>query len=58
MSATISVFVNGSPTKQFNPTRALRQDDPIPPFLFLIVAQGLSGMVKQAVRNNVILRWK
>jgi len=40
-------LVNGSTTKEFNPTRGLRQGDPITPFLFLIVAQSLFGMVNQ-----------
>ena len=53
MSASISVLVNGSPTKEFNPSRGLRQGDPITPFLFLIVSQGLSGMVNQAARTQL-----
>ena len=53
-SATVSVLVNGSPTKEFKPTRGLRQGDPMAPFLFLIVAQGLSGLVKQATRKNLL----
>jgi len=52
-SAMILVLVNGSSTKQFNPTRGLRQRNSIAPFLFLIVAQGLSGMVNQVVRENL-----
>jgi len=53
MSASISVLVNGSPMKEFNPLRELRQGDPIAPFLFLIVSQGLSGMVNQAARTQL-----
>jgi len=52
-SATISVLVKGSPTKEFKPSRGLRQGDSIAPFLFLIVAQGLAGLVKQATRKNL-----
>ena len=53
-SATVSVLVNGSPTKEFKPSRGLRQGDPMAPFLFLIVAQGLAGLVKEATRKNLL----
>jgi len=53
-SATVSVLVNGSPTKEFKPTRGLRQGDLMTPFLFLIVAQGLAGLVNQATRKNLL----
>jgi len=53
-SATVSVLVNGSPTKEFKPTRGLRQGDPMAPFLFLIVAQGLARLVNQATRKNFL----
>ena len=53
-SATVSILVNGSPTKEFKPTRGLRQGDPMASFLFLIVAQGLSGLVKQATRKKLL----
>jgi len=49
--ATISVLVNDNPTKEFKPSRGLRQGDPIAPFLFLIMTQGLSGLVNQATRK-------
>jgi len=49
-SATISVLVNGSPTEEFKPKRGLRQGDPLAPFLFLIVAEGLAGLVREAKR--------
>jgi len=53
-SATVSVLVNGSPTEEFKPTRGLRQGDPMPPFLFLVVAEGLAGLVRQALRANLL----
>jgi len=52
-SATISILVNGSSTKEFKPSKGLRQGDPMAPFLLLIVAQGLAGLVKQATRKNL-----
>jgi len=35
-------------------TRGLRQGDPMTPFLFLIVAQGLARLVNQATRKNLL----
>jgi len=32
----------------------LRQGDPIAPFLFIVVAKGLTGLVRQALRTNML----
>ena len=53
-SATVSVLVNGSPTKEFKPKRGLRQGDPLAPFLFLIMAEGLASLVREAIRIGVL----
>ena len=47
-SATISILVNGSPTKEFALTRGLRQGDPLAPLLFNIVGEGVIGMMREA----------
>jgi len=47
-SSSIFVLVNGSPTTKFKPLKGLRQGDHLTPFLFLIVAEGLAGVVRQA----------
>jgi len=52
--ATVSVLVNGSPTEEFRPTRGLRQGDPMALFLFLIVAEGLVGLVCSASKENLL----
>ena len=52
-SATVSVLVNGCPTEEFHPLRGLRQGDPLAPFLFLVAAEGLAGLVRQAVKVNL-----
>ena len=53
-SSTISVLVNGSPTEEFKPSRGLRQGDPMAPFLFLVVVEGLAGLVRQATKQNML----
>ena len=53
-SATISVLVNGSLTKEFRLRRGLRQGDPLAPFLFLIATEGLAGLVKETSRIGVL----
>ena len=52
-SATLSVLVNGCPTEEFYLSRGLRQGDPLAPFLFIVVAEGLAGLVRQAVKANL-----
>ncbi|XP_016165133.1 uncharacterized protein LOC107607727 [Arachis ipaensis] len=50
----MSVLVNGSPSKPFNMERGLRQEDPLSPFLFVLVVDVLHRMVGEAVRNGRI----
>lgn len=40
-STSISVLVNGSPSREFKMERGLRQVDPLSPFLFLISVEAL-----------------
>jgi hypothetical protein len=47
--SSMSVLVNGSSTDDFIVGRGLRQGDPLSPFIFLIVVEGLAGMMSKAV---------
>ncbi|KAL4557167.1 hypothetical protein LXL04_035339 [Taraxacum kok-saghyz] len=52
-SSAMSVLVNGSPTFEFVMERGLRQGDPISPFLFTLIMEGLSLAVNKAVENGM-----
>ncbi|XP_071736111.1 secreted RxLR effector protein 78-like [Rutidosis leptorrhynchoides] len=52
-SASISVLINGSPTKEFKLGRGVRQGDPLSPFLFIIAAEGLNWLTKLAVAKGL-----
>ncbi|KAJ0483299.1 putative RNA-directed DNA polymerase [Helianthus annuus] len=48
-SSRASVLLNGSPTDEFTITKGLRQGDPLSPFLFVLVLEALSIVMKRAV---------
>ncbi|GKV01676.1 hypothetical protein SLEP1_g14215 [Rubroshorea leprosula] len=52
-TATVSVLVNGSPTEEFHMKKGLRQGDPLAPFLFLLVAEALNGLILKAKEENL-----
>jgi hypothetical protein len=51
-AGSMSVLVNGSPSEEINIQRGLKQGDPLAPFLFLLVAEGLGGVMKKGVELN------
>ncbi|CAJ2672826.1 unnamed protein product [Trifolium pratense] len=57
-NSSMSVLVNGSPTGDFKVGKGLRQGDPLSPFLFLIAAEGLTGMVNKAVDIGKFVGYK
>lgn len=52
-TASVSILVNGSPTNEFTPQRGLRQGDPLAPLLFNIVAEGLTGLMREEVDKRL-----
>jgi hypothetical protein len=51
-SGNMSVLVNGSPTEEICIKRGLKQGDPLAPFLFLLVAEGLGALMRMAVERG------
>lgn len=54
LSMKFSVLINGTPHGFFSSQRGLRQGDPFSPFLFILVMEGLSKMIHNAVKANWI----
>ena len=53
-SPTFAILVNGQPTKTFSSSRGLRQGDPMSPFLFVLCAEGLSALLRDAEKKQLI----
>ena len=53
-SAFFSILVNGVPSGITTPTRGIRQGDPLSPFLFILMADGLGRSISAAKDVNSI----
>eukprot|EP00253_Pinus_taeda_P023359 PITA_23359 len=53
-SPRYSILVNGAPSAPFRPSRGIRQGDPISPFVFVILMEGLSRIIaKKKVEGQI-----
>ena len=51
-TVSYSILVNGEPQGLIQPTRRIRQGDPLSPFLFLLCTEGLHGLITKAVADD------
>ncbi|KAM2669171.1 hypothetical protein EV2_020673 [Malus domestica] len=49
-----SILINGRPGRAFKPTRGLRHGDPLSPYLFLIISEVLSLVIKRAIQQGYL----
>jgi hypothetical protein len=47
-TTSFSLLINGAPTKPYSPTIGIRKGDPLSPFIFILIMEGLSRSIKSA----------
>ena len=53
-STSFSVLINGEHSNLFGASRGLRQGDPLSPYLFLLLVEGLGWLIKRNVEGGFI----
>ena len=46
-TTSYSILVNEKPKGFVQPTRGIKEGDPLSPYLFLLCAEGLSGLIRK-----------
>ncbi|XP_026397013.1 uncharacterized protein LOC113291730 [Papaver somniferum] len=57
-SSHLSVLVNGGSTERFKPSKGLRQDDSLSPYVFLVVVEILGKLMNDVVQRGQITGFK
>lgn len=53
-TVSYSIIINGHCEVKFLPVRGLRQGDPLSPFLFLLCGEGLSSLLRLAMKGGLL----
>ena len=48
------ILVNGAPSPTFKPSRGIRQGDPLSPFLFILMEEGLNRCILETIEKNTL----